>query len=739
MLRAAQQPGTMDAPTLIQSCPTCGATIDISEEYPLATIACPACGTEALVDGRIDHFELQEIVGRGGMGVVYKAYDTGLDRYVALKLLRLDKTTDDAVVQQMATEAALTASINHPHVVRVFTTGTDRGRFFIAMELVDKGTLDQLITLQGRVAESQVLQVGIQIAKGLRAAQQAGLIHRDVKPGNILFADAHTAKIVDFGLAIFMEDEEKARGEVWGTPYYVAPEKLENQPEDFRSDIYSLGGTLFHALAGRPPFEAEDASMVALKHLKSQAVSLQAFAPHISSQTTYVINRTLAKDPNDRYQSYDELIEHLEFAAEQLKQNASRPQQQKRVVMEDAESQQAMGWIVMVMVGLLIAGGLAALIFRNQIFGRGAEKGTPAAVTKASATPTAKVGPLFPDALAKLAKGDALGALELYRKHLTNTKYTAYQLAWGNFGEATAALAAGKPDDARNAFRAVNNRSPYSTSPADGKTIAFLEKTARQLASDRPIDAAEVKSLNRTNYEALALLLFALRESNQGRSESALSLFREFRNAAPAGTDAWIAELRPLASQFIDFENGSALLRAAKTSAQRQEALTILRKIKGPLTARIAELEKANEPLVPTSAMKPQEWRYTTQNPGDDWMRPDFNDGGWQKGMAPFGNQLNGVQTNWTGPDIWLRRELTLPALLPKDLVFEIFVDDEAEIFINGIPAGSRKLYTKEYVQEPMTPQGRAALKPGKNIIAVHCRQGVGAQFIDVGIVAAGK
>src|SRR4029434_709553 len=137
------------------------------------------------------------------------------------------------------------------------------------------------------------------------------------------------SKIVDFGLATLQHQAIKGPGEVWGTPYYVAPEKLENPPvEDFRSDMYSLGATLFHALAGRPPleaalfhpwagrppFEAETASMVALKHLKSQAVSLQAFAPDVSSETAFVINKTLIEDPENRYQSYHELIEHLDYA-----------------------------------------------------------------------------------------------------------------------------------------------------------------------------------------------------------------------------------------------------------------------------------------------------------------------------------------------------------------------------------------------------------------------------------------
>ena len=360
---------------LIQTCPDCGTLIDVSEQEPLSAVLCPTCGTPSVVATQIDHFELVDVLGHGGMGVVYRAHDTSLDRTVALKLLRKSEGASEEQIAQLANEAAITASITHPNVVKVFTTGMDRGRFYIAMELVDHGTLDQLIGLQGRVAEAQVLEVGIQIAQGLRAAQQAGLIHRDVKPGNILFADARTAKIVDFGLAILMVDEEKVRGEVWGTPYYVAPEKLDNKPEDFRSDIYSLGGTLFHALAGRPPFEAENASLVALKHLKSQAVSLQAFAPWVSGSTAFVINRTLNKDPEQRYQSYEELIEHLEYARTELQ--TAKPQAAKRVVIETEAQKQVMGWVSLVMVVMLIAGGIAVFVFRDQLF----KSGEPPAAT----------------------------------------------------------------------------------------------------------------------------------------------------------------------------------------------------------------------------------------------------------------------------------------------------------------------------------------------------------------------
>ena len=179
------------------------------------------------------------------MGSVYKARDTALDRFVALKLLRRDAEAGHTAELQQ--EARVTASVNHPHVVKVFSFGSDHGQFYLVMELVDQGSLDDFIEERKQLPEAEVLQTAIQVAKGLQAAHAKGLIHRDVKPANILFADPSTAKIVDFGLA--GAAEPKTEGAIWGTPYYVAPERLNNESEDFRSDIYSLGGTLFHALA----------------------------------------------------------------------------------------------------------------------------------------------------------------------------------------------------------------------------------------------------------------------------------------------------------------------------------------------------------------------------------------------------------------------------------------------------------------------------------------------------------
>ncbi|HZR06809.1 MAG TPA: serine/threonine-protein kinase [Candidatus Udaeobacter sp.] len=261
-----------------------------------------------------DHFVLVETLGVGGMGTVYKARDTQLDRFVALKLLRRDLGGEEDHKTRLQQEARIAAAVNHPYVIQVFDSGTDHGQFYVVMELVDHGSLDDLMALQPRLPEKRVLEIGIQVAKGLRAAHRRGLIHRDVKPANILFVDEHAAKIGDFGLASTGTQRWGIGGVVWGTPEYVSPERLNNDPEDFRSDIYSLGATLFHAIAGKPPIEASTNSATVLLESKQRPLDLQVSAPGVSAPTAKVLQRMIAADPQQRFSSYDDLVGELERA-----------------------------------------------------------------------------------------------------------------------------------------------------------------------------------------------------------------------------------------------------------------------------------------------------------------------------------------------------------------------------------------------------------------------------------------
>ena len=595
---------------LVQTCATCGALIDVTDEEPFALMHCPNCGTGMRVRRTFDHFELQEILGAGGMGAVYRALDANLNRMVALKLLRVEHSEDEAFIEQFQREAAITASINHPYVVKVYSSGEDHGMLYIAMELVDKGSLDDLMNLQGRVAEAQVLEVGIQIAEGLEAALQRGLIHRDIKPGNILFADAHTAKIVDFGLAVLMDQASTVAGEVWGTPYYVAPEKLDQQPEDHRSDIYSLGATLFHAVAGRPPFEAETASMVALKHVKSQAVSLKAFAPDVSTATAYVINKTLNKDPKERYQSYAELIEHLQYARRELLEKVGSAAAQKaRVVLGGEAEQKAMSWITFGIIAVIVLTGLLAYTMRDRFGGK--EQALDKAVEELRQQ-TAAIEPRYKDARQLLLAGSHAEAAEAFRALDTEPNTPQPMRSWIVMHEGLAELLAGRDAEARAAFEKIESRGLYSSDPGEQKVAKFFLETARMMIGRDSIPVTISQKYEKTTYEAFALLLFALKNWSLEKFEDAVPLFRQFNSSTPR-PPVWFSDetefgkYRELTAAYVEdwteFRTATEAIKNANTPEERKKAVEVGKAARGKLRlkgklveqldAAIAELEQS--------------------------------------------------------------------------------------------------------------------------------------------------
>jgi len=539
-------------PDLVQTCLNCAALVDVSEQDPFEVVHCPMCGTAMRVERRFNNFALLEALGHGGMGTVYRAVDTNLNREVALKVLRKDYSNNPEFVQKLEREAKITASINHPHVVKVYSSGTANGQFYIAMECVDRGSLDDLMQLQKRVAEIQALDVGIQIAEGLAAAYQRGLIHSDVKPGNILFADAHTAKIVDFGLATLLEDEAGAKGEVWGTPYYVSPERLNREPEDFRSDMYSLGATLFHAIAGRPPFEDETASLVALRHIRSRAVSLQAFAPDVSSETAYVVNRMLKKEPAERYGSYEELVQHLRYARAKVEEGVTVPRQRARVVVEDEESQRVTGWISLAMLGLVLVVGLVLVLNWNRI--RGKEK-APAAGGGGRPTPVATGGDPVRDAYEEgrrlLVSGDTVGALARLESAQRSGPLPQPLRNWVTAHRGLAMLLAGDQRAAQAAFKSLADAGPYSKDPSELPLAQFFVDLGKLVADDKGVLKAAAKIYDKGNFEAFALLALGLKNWNLGSFEDGAALLEEYVAAEPKPPYDWIANYKPAARRFL--------------------------------------------------------------------------------------------------------------------------------------------------------------------------------------------
>ena len=341
-------------------CPSCGNGVQFTIDAEGYSV-CPACNYH--LPREIGHFKLVELLGTGGMGAVFRGVDTSLQREVAIKIMREEMTKSEKFVADFLREARATAALNHPNIAKIYTCGEEGGRYFIVMELLQNGSLDDRINSGERVDEIEVLDIGIQVASGLREAQKHVLIHRDIKPGNVLFDEERGAKLVDFGLARLEEkSEEHLREEgIWGTPYYIAPEKVARNQEDFRSDIYSLGGTLFHALAGRAPFEAETSNEVVEKHLQAASVSLQAFAPNVAPQTAYVIGRMMRREPAERQQSYDQLLDEL-YAAKEIAMKR-RALQNAGIKKDDEREEEPFPWGGMISIVLVVVGCVIALIF----------------------------------------------------------------------------------------------------------------------------------------------------------------------------------------------------------------------------------------------------------------------------------------------------------------------------------------------------------------------------------------
>ncbi len=264
------------------------------------------------------NFELRTIIASGGMGTVYTAWDTKLQREVALKMMKLEMVSEPQVMQGFSREAQAAASLNHTNIIHIYSYDEFNGQPYLVMELANSGSLDSRIEQESRVPERDVLDVGTKMASALGAALRHNLLHRDIKPGNILYNADGEPKLIDFGLVRAAEVDDAYEEHIWGTIYYVAPEKIERKGEDFHSDMYSLGGTLYHALTGRAPFEAPTVNDILAAHVHTPVTPPNQVVPGITELTSEAIVRAMAKRPGDRFESYEEMQMALEAARSHL-------------------------------------------------------------------------------------------------------------------------------------------------------------------------------------------------------------------------------------------------------------------------------------------------------------------------------------------------------------------------------------------------------------------------------------
>ena len=333
------------------TCSRCHAVVDTSAAEPFSTVACANCGTAMKVPARFANFILLDQLGKGGMGAVYKAYDETLGRTVALKVMQQSIGRDRAFVDQFLQEARALAAINHPNIVQIYSYGEENGQPYIVMELVDGGRLDKVHKEHPVLDEVQVLKWALEIIGGLQAADAAGMTHGDIKPANILFDKRGAAKVSDFGLAR-LNGEKPKPGEIWGTPYYVAPEVVRGQAPSAGSDIYSLGGTLYHLLTGQPPFNGPTVTETVLERFRHAARGPQELNPRLSGKTAAIVSRMLEVDPMRRYPTYESLAKDVAgaLAAEEERRSGGGPGAKK------GGAGKALLWVFLSLLGLAAVG-----------------------------------------------------------------------------------------------------------------------------------------------------------------------------------------------------------------------------------------------------------------------------------------------------------------------------------------------------------------------------------------------
>jgi serine/threonine protein kinase len=257
-------------------------------------------------------YRLGELIGHGGMGEVFAAHDLRLDREVALKLLRPDLAQQDGMRERVVAEARLAARLTHPHVVGVLDTGEQDGRPFVVMERLSGRTLSDELA-DGPMAFERVRDVGLQVLRALAAAHELGIVHRDVKPGNVLDAGVGTWKVADFGIAkwVHADDTLTGTGELMGSPSYLAPERIEGQQAGPASDLYAVGVLLYEALCGRRPFEGDDPLALATAIRDGEYERPTAVLPDADPAIVAVIERAMQPDPADRYESAEAMAAAL--------------------------------------------------------------------------------------------------------------------------------------------------------------------------------------------------------------------------------------------------------------------------------------------------------------------------------------------------------------------------------------------------------------------------------------------
>ena len=539
-------------------CFACGNQMSVAGLPPYSRVACPTCGEENRIKKQFGPYTVTKRYAVGGMSSVFAGIDTTLNREVALKILSEEYSKDEKRIAAFEDEARLTASFSHPHVVKILTTGRAFGLFYIAMEFVPGGHLEHQIYERGRIPEAEMLPLAIQIAEGLKGAQAAGLIHRDIKPGNILFDAEGNAKIVDFGLALVTKGGEAKADEIWATPYYVPPEAIEGGAEDFRSDIYAFGATLYHALAGVPSCSEDSMDTKLLRIAKTKVIPLKRVAPDISYETCAIVDRAMSYDPRNRFRSYDEMIIALEGAIKALESGGAQQAAAahahahaiQRMQQREKKRKMLINIGVSVVVGLIVVLGLIWIVTS----GGSNDKGTVVTTGHSAVDPadfSKEIISQYNGAKNLMREGKLSQSEEAFMKLFNNPKVEEPTRSWSGLDAVAAAMLDGRLHDANRHAKLVSAHIDANKGKLSAGFPGVLSPALKSLQRSEFQDSKKIDMSKVDDEHLMACMIYGLKNWEQGGLDQAVPYFETIVREVQSNNTGPLAWYRKVANDYL--------------------------------------------------------------------------------------------------------------------------------------------------------------------------------------------
>ena len=546
-------------------CPSCGMALDIASLGFYAKLKCPGCGAKSRVHTLLANFRINGVLGQGGMSVVFSAQDLVLGRELAIKVLNESYRDQPERIARFENECMLMAKVRHENVVSVYSASWARNQFYIAMEKVEGRNLELIVDEHKCLLPDEALDVVHQVAQGLRAAHAAGVLHRDMKPGNIIITPEGLAKVLDFGLS--QEDRPGTDQEeiIWATPFYVSPETLQRKPEDARTDIYALGMTLRCLITGVYNLTSNQVSIDELLELKRKLPPMQEAYPHLDERLCDLVDHMTAFDPAERPATYDELIDEIN----EVRGTASRIDLHKR---RRRILRWSLGTVGVLLGGAGAAVGVAYLTPQAPVFDK----------VSVASEPSWPDRTLMQEAYRSMEQGDYPAAAAAFGRLATEGREPTLRMAAGMLQRMIL-----QSSDTRDAAAAP----PAPQASADGQKTAERVAPAAEALHAALLSLAEIKEISREKHpaelEVLSPPLWAavyLRHANRCLSRGDTSAATEALAAAceqlryytvTAPLESSLSQLRHQLPRMTAYAE-RARARKAMVDGEMREAIKIL-------------------------------------------------------------------------------------------------------------------------------------------------------------------